>query len=154
MAGRNFNHTDLMLNDDHLRHQLPEMGTSKMRNDTMKKQFTPEFSDLMRQYRDTAAGLGHGHPIVRRLWVIVVAAAPGWFRDEMHETACDMGLVPEPIGCDDDGNRLYSLDAVADRLGIDRDEARREFTSLAEDARSVGLAAGGPVSGERIHRLH
>lgn len=120
----------------------------------MIKQFTPEFSDLMRQWRDTAAGLGQDHPIVRRLWLLVVATAPDWFRDEMHQMATDMGLIPEPIGCDDDGNRLYSLDAVADRLGIDRDEARREFSDMAEEARSIGMTVGEQVGTSRIHPLH
>ena len=37
----------------------------------MDKTFPPEFSALMAQYRDTAAGLGENHPTARRLWLLV-----------------------------------------------------------------------------------
>ena len=143
-----------MLNDDHLRHQLPEMGTSKMRNDTMKKQFTPEFSDLMRQYRDTAAGLGHDHPIARRLWLIVLTAAPDWFLVEAHQTGRDMGLLPEPAGCDDTGQPFYALDDIAAKLGVSEEGLRSQLAELQADAAEVGLKTAMTGDAGNLHRLH
>ena len=55
----------------------------------MQKRFTPEFSALMAQYRDAAAGLGDDHPHARRLWLLVVHTAPEWFVDEMSAMAKD-----------------------------------------------------------------
>ncbi|GAB1458497.1 hypothetical protein MASR2M50_02710 [Thauera sp.] len=105
----------------------------------MQKTFPPEFSALMQQYKDTAAGLGDDHPLARRLWLLVVTTAPSWFVDEMSAMAKDMGLIPEPCACDDDGQRFYALDALAAKLGIPADEVQQHMDVLRADAAAVGL---------------
>ncbi len=108
----------------------------------MQKRFTPEFSALMQQYRDTSAGLGNDHPITRRLWLLVVHTAPSWFVDEMSAMAKDMGLIPEPCACDNDGQKFYSLDALAEKLGIPADEVAQHMAMLKADAAAMGLSDG------------
>ncbi|NMG15865.1 hypothetical protein [Aromatoleum bremense] len=105
----------------------------------MQKTFPPEFSALMAQYHATAAGLGDDHPITRRLWLMVVHTAPSWFVDEMSAMAKDMGLIPEPCACDDDGQRFYSPDALAAKLGIPADEVQQHMDVLRADAAAMGL---------------
>jgi len=121
----------------------------------MQKRFTPEFSALMAQYRDTAAGLGDDHPITRRLWLMVVHTAPSWFVDEMSAMAKDMGLIPEPCACDDTGQRFYALDALAAKLGIPADEVQQHMDVLKADAAAMGLPDALQAKDAReLHPLH
>lgn len=120
----------------------------------MNKTFPPEFSALMAQYRDTAKGLGEDHPTARRLWLIVEATAPEWFKAEMGAIARNMGLLPEAYGYDDDGQRLYSLDDLAAKLGITPDEARQAVEAMKADREALGLPTDGIISDDRtIHRM-
>ena len=121
----------------------------------MQKTFPPEFSALMAQYHDTSAGLGHHHPLVRRLWLLVVATAPDWFMDEMHAMANDMGLIPEPCACDDTGQKFYALDALAARLGVSPDEVAQQMDALQAEAAAAGLPDALQTRDVReLHRLH
>ena len=121
----------------------------------MQKRFPPEFTALMAQYRDTSAGLGDDHPITRRLWLMVVHTAPSWFVDEMHQMAKQMGLLPEATACDDDGQRFYSLDALAAKLGIPADEVQQHMATIKADAAAMGLADAVVTKDAReLHPLH
>lgn len=121
----------------------------------MQKRFTPEFSALMAQYRDTSAGLGDDHPLARRLWLMVVHTAPSWFVDEMSAMAKDMALIPEPCACDDDGQKFYSLDALAAKLGVSADEVAQQMAALQAEAAAMGLPDALQAKDVReLHRLH
>ena len=121
----------------------------------MQKQFPAEFSALMQQYKDTAAGLGDDHPIARRLLMLAIQTAPAWFVREMHDMARDMGLMPEPFGCDDTGQKFYRLDDMAAKLGIPPAEAQKHMEEMQADAQALGLG-GVIVSADAIdlHRVH
>lgn len=121
----------------------------------MQKTFPPEFTALMAQYRDTAAGLGDDHPLARRLWLLVVTTVPSWLVDEMSAMAKDMGLIPEPCACDDDGQRFYALDALAAKLGIPADEVQQHMDVLRADAAAMGLSDAIQAKDARdLHPLH
>ncbi|AVR87527.1 hypothetical protein [Thauera aromatica] len=121
----------------------------------MKKQFPPEFSALMQQYKDTAAGLGDDHPIARRLLMLAIQTAPAWSAREMHDMARDMGLMPEPFGCDDTGRKFYRLDDMAAKLGITPAEAEQHMEQIQADAQALGLdnAVVAKDAGD-LHRMH
>lgn len=119
------------------------------------QKFPPEFSALMAQYRDTSAGLGHDHPIAQRLWLLVVHTAPPWFVDEMSAMAREMDLIPDPCACDDTGQKFYSLDALAAKLGMSPAEAQRQMAALQADAAIAGLRDVLQTKDVReLHRLH
>ena len=121
----------------------------------MQKTFPPEFSALMAQYRDTSAGLGDDHPLARRLWLLLMTTAPEWFVDEMHAMAQNMGLIPEPCACDDDGQKFYSLDALAAKVGVSPDEVRQQMAMLQAEAAAAGLPDALQAKDVReLHRLH
>jgi len=121
----------------------------------MQKRFTPEFSALLAQYRDAAAGLGDDHPLARRLWLMVVHTAPAWFIAEMSAMAQAMGLIPEPCACDDTGQRFYALDALAAKLGIPADEVAQHMEMLKADAAAMGLSDAIQTKDVRdLHPLH
>lgn len=121
----------------------------------MQKQFPAEFSALMQQYRDTAAGLGDDHPITRRLWLLLMTTAPSWFMAEMHSMAQNMGLIPEATACDDDGQKFYSLDALAAKLGVSPDEVAQQMDALQAEAAAACLPDALQTRDVReLHRLH
>ena len=121
----------------------------------MQKTFPPEFTALMAQYRDTSAGLGDDHPITRRLWLLVMATAPSWFVDEMSAMAREMDLIPEPCACDDTGQRFYSLDALAAKVGVSPDEVRQQMAALQAEAAAMGLSDAIQAKDARdLHPLH
>jgi hypothetical protein len=121
----------------------------------MHKQFPPEFSALMAQYRDTSAGLGDDHPFTRRLWLLVVTTAPSWFVEEMSAMAKSMDLIPEPCACDDTGQKFYALDALAEKLGLSADEVAQHMAMLKADAAAMGLPDAILAKDAReLHPLH
>jgi len=120
----------------------------------MQKQFPPEFSALMQQYKDTAAGLGDDHPITRRLLMLAIQTAPPWFVSEMHIMARDMGLLPEPFGCNDEGQKFYRLDDVAAKLGIPLAEAQQHMERMQADAEALGLPGVVSRDAGDLHRVH
>lgn len=116
--------------------------------------FPPEFTALMAQYRDTAAGLGRNHPIARRLWLLVEEVSPEWFREEMRTIARDMNLLPDTWGYDDDGERLYSVDDVAAKVGKSREEVQRDVEQMIAERKALGLPTDGFITdGRTIHRM-
>lgn len=121
----------------------------------MQKTFPPEFSALMAQYRDTSAGLGDDHPLARRLWLLLMTTAPEWFVAEMHSMAQNMGLIPEATACDDDGQKFYSLDALAAKLGVSPDEVAQQMDALQAEAAAACLPDALQTRDVReLHRLH
>ena len=121
----------------------------------MQKTFPPEFTAMMQQYKDTAAGLGDNHPLARRLWLMVAHTAPSWFVDEMSAMAREMDLIPEPCACDDTGQRFYALDALAAKLGIPADEVAQHMEMLKADAAAMGLSDAIQAKDARdLHPLH
>ena len=120
----------------------------------MNKTFPPEFSALMAQYRDTAAGLGDEHPIARRLWLLVEATAPEWFREEMRTVARDMALIPTAKHCDDNGNPVFSLAELAEHLGVTVEEADAAYRKMLAERHALGLPIDGAQIVGDIHARH
>lgn len=103
------------------------------------KTCSPEFSALVAQYQDTAAGLGNDHPFARRLWMLVLATAPAWFLEQIAVKAKELGLMPEAWGCDDNGRKFYAFEDIATKLGMDADEVKQQIAHWHSDAVAVGL---------------
>jgi hypothetical protein len=95
------------------------------------EQVTPEFLAAGRLYsRLSEAGLAQT-PEAADAFQRMYDAAPESFRQEMHDMAIQMGLIPAvPDGYTDDGEPVYTLDGLADRLGIDPAEAKRAVDEL------------------------
>lgn len=120
-----------------------------------ERTFPPEFSALVDQYRDTAAGLGDAHPITRRLWILIAHTAPDWFKVEMRQMARDFGLLPPARACDANGRPFFSIGDMAAHLGITVEEAHAAVERLQADRAAIGLPAhDAPASGPQVHPLH
>ncbi|WP_311056123.1 hypothetical protein, partial [Pseudomonas aeruginosa] len=95
------------------------------------EQMTPEFLAAGRLYTSMCkAGLSHT-PEAAAAFQHMYDAAPESFRQEMHDMAVQMGLMPAvPDGYTDDGEPVYELEGMAKRLGIDPEEAKRKAEEL------------------------
>ena len=70
--------------------------------------------------------------------------APESFRQEMHDMAVQMGLMPpKPDGYTEDGQPIYSLEGIAKRLGISVEEAKQA-------AQGMGIQPNGSL----VHRVN
>ncbi|MCK3852122.1 MULTISPECIES: hypothetical protein [unclassified Pseudomonas] len=96
-----------------------------------KEQVTPEFLSAGRLYSQLhAAGLEKS-PEAAEAFQRMYDAAPESFRQEMHDMAVHMGLMPSlPDGYTDDGEPVYSLEGLANRLGVSAEEAQRAVKEL------------------------
>ena len=83
----------------------------------------PVFYHLMDQYKALQAQGLDNTDEARQLFGEMMAYAPPKYREAAHELAVQMGLMPDkPDGYSDDGEPLYSLDAMCERLEINPDE--------------------------------
>ena len=83
----------------------------------------PVFSFLFAQYRALhKQGLDNTDE-GRQLFNEMMNYAPPEYQEAAHELAVQMGLMPDkPDGYSDDGEPLYRLDAMCERLEINPDE--------------------------------
>jgi len=91
------------------------MSKKSKRNTT--EQVTPEFLAAGRLYTSMCkSGLSHT-PEAATAFQRMYDAAPESFRQEMHDMAVQMGLMPAvPDGYTDDGEPVYELEGMAKRL--------------------------------------
>lgn len=122
----------------------------------MQKTFTAEFTALMHQYEATSKGLGDDHPHARRLWHLLMQTAPGWFIDEAHEMAREMGLLPTARQCNDQGEPIYTVEDMAASLGVTPAEAEASFAAMLAEMKSLGLPVDDLVSkgANSLHTMH
>lgn len=80
----------------------------------------PTFKFLMTKYAELHdAGLDDTEE-ARQVFTEAMRFAPPEFLGTAHNVAVEMGLIPErPDGYSDDGEPLYELEGIAQRLGLD-----------------------------------
>ena len=105
--------------------------TSLKNKRNANEQVTPEFLSAWRLYSQLhAAGLEKSSEAAEA-FQRMYDAAPESFRQEMHDMAVQMGLMPSlPDGYTDDGEPVYSLEGLANRLGVSPEEAQRAAKEL------------------------
>jgi hypothetical protein len=83
----------------------------------------PIFVHLMTKYAEMHdAGLDRT-PEASRLFCEAMTYAPEDFKKLAHDKAVEMGLMPaRPDGYGDEGEPLYNMEAMIERLGIDPDD--------------------------------
>jgi hypothetical protein len=113
---------------------------------TNQKTLPPAFTQAMRQYERIAAQHGEDSKQAINAFTQAMLKAPDWFRDEAHDMAEQMGLIPDqPSGYSDDGQALYSLQDIATHMGISLDEAEQHLHGLMEQRKAAGLDNSGVV---------
>ena len=89
----------------------------------------PLFFSLMRQYKCLCdSGQQHTEE-ASDLFSQAYDLAPNEFKEALHDAAVEQGLIAEkPDGYSDDGEPLYNMKALCDRLGVDPDDVPEHLT--------------------------
>ncbi|MFZ4536801.1 hypothetical protein [Propionivibrio sp.] len=113
----------------------------------------PEFLAAMEALRDLTESGGSADECARQ-WSIIVAYAPPWFMAAMGDKAREFGLMPEAVGYLADGTAMFRLEDVAEKMGMEPDEAQALIQEFIEDREAMGLSMDGFHSDAAlIHRV-
>jgi hypothetical protein len=89
----------------------------------------------------------------RVLFGELIIHAPPEHKRIIDEVAKKMDLMPDrPHGYDDDGNPLYSLEQIAERLGVAPEEIDKSIREFAQARDSMGLPPLNIYAGT-VHRV-
>jgi hypothetical protein len=85
----------------------------------------------------------------------VMDLSPEWLLDEIGDMGREMGVMPsKPTGYTDEGQPMYSLDAIGAALGLTEAEAAEELERFMELREQAGLSNDGIVKGDAgIHSV-
>jgi hypothetical protein len=121
-----------------------------------KQRISPEMHAAIAVFMNLQrAGLGEtdeGHIAMMK----VMDLAPEWLLDEFGDMGREMGVMPsKPTGYTDEGEPMYSLDAIGAALDLTEAEAAEELERFMELRQRAGLSNNGIVTdGGLIHGVH
>jgi hypothetical protein len=99
--------------------------------------------------------LGMDHPETSKALAQAMEIAPEGLKRRMHDMAVEMGLMPAiPDGYTDDGQPVYRLDGIADRLGISLEEAEGAAAAMVADRAAMGLPTEAISPDAAFHPIH
>ena len=102
-------------------------------------EMTPQFLAAIREVTRVKEIYGFGSKEISTAMMLAYEVAPESFKDEISDMARDMGLMPPADGYLEDGSPVFRLDDVADRLGMDIDEAKEAVDELIAERMALGL---------------
>ena len=73
--------------------------------------------------------------------------------DFMEAKAQELGLIPEADGYADDGKPVFSLEAIAAKLGIGMEEAQQAMDAMLTEREGLGLS-NVLIDPATVHRKH
>jgi hypothetical protein len=116
---------------------------------------SPEFIEAMHLTGHLKDTLGMDHPETGKALAQAMEIAPEGLKQRMHDMAVEMDLIPAiPDGYTDDGQPVYRLDGIADRLGISLEEAEGAATAMAADRAAMGLPTEAISPDASFHPIH
>jgi hypothetical protein len=116
---------------------------------------TPEFREAIGVYLDMV-NAGHGETDEGQIaFIRAMSMSPDWLLDEFGNMGREMGVIPgKPDGYTDDGEGMYSLDAIGKCLGISEEEAVKAMDRFLDLRARAGLSNDGMVmNGRTIHSV-
>ena len=137
--------------DSHQTHEEDAAETHDIELARHRQEATPEFMAAMSACLRLVETLGMEHPDTTRAMQRAMLLAPPSMTSFMADTAKELGLIPEADGYLDDGQPVYSLEAIAAKLDMSMDEAKQSMSAMLEDRAALGLSAVlvGPAT---VHR--
>ena len=108
--------------------------TSKIKRQLVTKEFLDAGAAYAALYRTEQAGAPECIAALR----MMLKLAPEWLADEFHEIAHATGLMPEPIGYDDQNQPHYAASDLAEKLGV-------PVEKVVAHAQAVGVQPGPQV---------
>ena len=123
-------------------HQTAEEDAAQIHEIEVARQIaesTPEFLAAMSACLDLVNTLGQDHPDATLALMRAMALAPPSMHKFVATQAHELGLVPEADGYTDAGEPVFSLEAIAAKLGIGMEEAKESMQSMLAAREDMGL---------------
>ena len=109
----------------------------------MIKHVDPEFFKAFDHYKAMLAQYGEHHPITEQALILTMHYTPEHIKEEMHQKAKELNLLPPPSGYTDDGEPMYQLEDIAKHFGISFEEAEQRLLQMMDNRQQVGLSNDG-----------
>ena len=109
----------------------------------MNNHVNPEFSKAMAHYKAMREQYGDDHPITEQALILTMHYTPEHIKEEMHQKAKELNLLPPPSGYTDDGEPMYQLEDIAKHFGISFEEAEQRLLQMMDNRQKVGLSNDG-----------
>ena len=109
----------------------------------MNKTVNPEFFKAFDHYKAMVKQYGDDHPITEQALILTMHYTPEHIKEEMHQKAKELNLLPPPSGYTDDGEPMYQLEDIAKHFGISFEEAEQRLLQMMDNRQQVGLSNDG-----------
>ena len=109
----------------------------------MNKTVNPEFFKAFDHYKNMVKQYGDDHPITEQALILTMHYTPEHIKEEMHQKAKELNLLPPPSGYTDEGDPMYSLEDIAKHFGISFEEAEQRLLQMMDNRQQVGLSNDG-----------
>ena len=117
----------------------------------MNKYVHPEFFKTFDHYKAMREQYGEHHPITEQALMLTMHYTPEHIKEEMHQKAKELNLLPPPSGYTDDGEPMYQLEDIAKHFGISFEEAEQRLLLMMDNRQQVGLSNDGVLINSNIH---
>lgn len=109
----------------------------------MNNHVNPEFFKAFDHYKAMVKQYGDDHPITEQALILTMHYTPEHIKEEMHQKAKELNLLPPPSGYTDEGDPMYSLEDIAKHFGISFEEAEQHLLQMMDNRQKVGLSNDG-----------
>ena len=109
----------------------------------MTKPVNPEFFKAFDHYKNMVKQYGDDHPITEQALILTMHYTPEHIKEEMHQKAKELNLLPPPSGYTDEGEPMYQLEDIAKHFGISFEEAEQRLLQMMDNRQKVGLPNDG-----------
>ena len=109
----------------------------------MNKHIDPEFFKAFNHYKAMVKQYGDDHPITEQALILTMHYTPEQIKEEMHQKAKELNLLPPPSGYTDDCEPMYRLEDIAKHFGISFEEAEQHLLQMMDNRQKVGLSNDG-----------
>lgn len=117
----------------------------------MNNHVNPEFFKAFDHYKNMVKQYGDDHPITEQALTLTLHYTPEHVKEEMHQKAKELNLLPPVSGYTDEGEAMYSLEDIAKHFGMSIEEAEQQLLHMMDNRQQVGLSNDGILINSNIH---
>lgn len=117
----------------------------------MNNYVNPEFFKAFDHYKNMVKQYGDDHPITEQALMLTLHYTPESIKEEMHQKAKELNLLPPVSGYTDEGEPMYRLEDIAKHFGISFEEAEQKLLNMMNNRQQVGLSNDGILINSNIH---
>ena len=117
----------------------------------MNNHTPPEFFKAYNHYQAMVKQYGDKHPVTEQAFLLTLNYAPEHIKEEMHQKAKELNLLPPPSGYTDDGEPMYRLEDIAKHLGMNFEDAEQHLLQVMDNRQKAGLSNDGVLIDSNIN---